>query len=195
MKRHQSLRIGIARQYRPFQLSAICWYCQCPTYEIWHFRTDSCPGAFDSGTGRTGATALWTTSSSASQKLVAPKSSDNPVQCFAKHPGSTAGSLSLHYGCCDVPWFKVATRVKEQLEELGDLEGQVARAREDAKNILEEVEEIAEAVENEAENLQQEMGRERETLSGLVSLLNQKSKLLQNYRQNSKLHQNLEQLS
>jgi len=51
--------------------------------------------------------------------------------------------------------------------------------------ILEEVEEIAEAVENEAENLQQEMGRE--SLSGLVSsLLNQKSKLLQNYRQNSK---------
>jgi len=37
---------------------------------------------------------------------------------------------------------RVATRVKEQLEELGDLEGQVARAREDAKNILEEVEEI-----------------------------------------------------
>jgi len=92
---------------------------------------------------------------------------------------------------------RVATRVKEQLEELGDLEGQVARAREDAKNILEEVEEIAEAVENEAENLQQEMGRERETLSGLVSpLLNQKSKLLQNYRQNSKNSiQNLEQLS
>jgi len=60
--------------------------------------------------------------------------------------------------------------VKEQ-QELGDLEGQVARAREDAKNILEEVEEIAEAVENEAENLQQEMGRERETLSGLVSSL------------------------
>jgi len=88
---------------------------------------------------------------------------------------------------------EVATRVKEQLEELGDLEGQV-RAREDAKNILEEVEEIAEAVENEAENLQQEMGRERETYPGLfLPLLNQKS----NYRitdKIQKLHQNLEQL-
>jgi len=83
--------------------------------------------------------------------------------------------------------IEVATRVKEQLEEL---EGQVARAREDAKNILEEVEEIAEAVENEAENLQQEMGRKRNLSAS--SLLNQKS----NYRITDKIQnsiQNLEQ--
>jgi len=86
--------------------------------------------------------------------------------------------------------------VKEQLEELGDLEGQVARAREDAKNILEEVEEIAEAVENEAENLQQEMGRKENLIRACFFPYSIKSKLLQNYRQNSKNSiQNLEQLS
>jgi len=79
---------------------------------------------------------------------------------------------------------EVATRVKEQLEELGDLEGQVARAREDAKNILEK---LKRSEADEAENLQQEMGREK-TYPGLfLPLLNQRAKS-QNYRQNSKLH-------
>jgi hypothetical protein len=54
-----------------------------------------------------------------------------------------------------------------RLKELGALEAQVARSSVDAKNILQEVEEIGESVENEVETLHQEMGREREKLAGL----------------------------
>jgi len=56
------------------------------------------------------------------------RSSNNTVQCFLGI-WFYLGARSLHYGCCDVPIQEIATKVKEQLKELGDLEGQVARAR------------------------------------------------------------------
>jgi len=132
---------------------------------------------------------LWTTSwSEVKPKLVAPRSSNNTVQCFVSILVLLLGSLSLHYGCCDVPWFKIATKVKEQLKELGDLEGQV-RAREDAK-YPQEVEEIASRKWGRKSSTGD--GYRKRNLSGLVSsLLNQKSK---SHRTTDKINNSIQKL-
>ncbi|HEY9893930.1 MAG TPA: hypothetical protein V6D34_00730, partial [Candidatus Sericytochromatia bacterium] len=74
---------------------------------------------------------------------------------------------------------EIATRATEQLEGLQELESQIAKTRENAKTILEEVETIADDVAEEAELFQQDVAKERDTLSSLiVDLAQSKTKTL-----------------
>src|SRR5579883_64158 len=84
--------------------------------------------------------------------------------------GATIGSLwLLRHAVIQ----EIATRAKEQLEGLQELESQIAKTRENAKAILDEMEAIADDAADDADQFQQDIAKERDTLSRLVAELAQ----------------------
>ncbi|NEQ22241.1 MAG: hypothetical protein F6K28_24215, partial [Microcoleus sp. SIO2G3] len=71
---------------------------------------------------------------------------------------------------------EVAELVRTHLNEVGDLEGKIKSANQQAQTLLQETEEIGDEINTEAQNFQQELGSKREHLSQLLSEVSQSKK-------------------